>query len=82
MRQFIWGFMDVYKELILIKNSKTKVFEDKTAGISHLKYVVNPVAVTYLSTNKTYTHNSSNVSELKDPKNSKLALLIKTAGGA
>lgn len=60
--------MDIYKELILIKNSKTKEFEDKTAEISYLKYVKNQVAVTYLSTNRTYNYNCSNVRLLKDPK--------------
>ena len=60
--------MNIYKELILIKSSKTKEFEDKTAEISYLKYVENQVAVTYSSSNKTYTYNSFKINILKNPK--------------
>ncbi len=60
--------MNIYKELILIKDNKTKEFKDKTAEISYFKYIKNQVEVTYLSINKTYTYNSSNVRVFKEPK--------------
>lgn len=60
--------MDIFTELILIMDNKTQKFEDKTAEISYLRYEKNKVAVTYLSTNKTYNYNSSNVILLKNPK--------------
>ena len=53
--------MDIYKNLILIKNSQTKEFEDRTAEISHLVYAGNEVAITYLSSDKTYNYKSFNV---------------------
>lgn len=60
--------MNTNTDLILIKNSKTKQLEDKTAEISSLNFAANQVAVTYTSSDKTYTYNSSNVVVLKDPK--------------
>ena len=60
--------MDIYTNLILIKNSRTKEFEDKTAEISDFRYTLNQVAVTYLSTNKTYNYHFANVLVLKNPK--------------
>lgn len=60
--------MDIYKELILIKNSKTKEFEDKTTDIGYLKHVIKQVEVTYLTNNRTYKYNSSNVLVLKEPR--------------
>lgn len=60
--------MDIYTRLILIRNSKTKEFEDKTIEVSNFRYIRNQVAVTYLNTNKTYNYNSSNVRVFKEPK--------------
>jgi superfamily I DNA and/or RNA helicase len=54
--------------LILIKNSKTKQLEDKTAEISFLNFAANQVAVTYNSSNKTYNYSRSNVVVLENPK--------------
>lgn len=60
--------MNINTTLILIKNSKTKQLEDKTAEISYLNFAANQAAVTYTSSNKTYKYNSSNIVVLKDPK--------------
>lgn len=60
--------MNINTQLILIKSSKTKQYEDKTADITDLQYVANQVAVKYLYSNKTYNYNSSNVLVLKNPK--------------
>ncbi|MBE6069317.1 MAG: DUF2726 domain-containing protein [Clostridium lundense] len=60
--------MDINTELVLIKGSKTKEYEDKTDEIADLHYASDQVAVTYLHSNKTYNYNSSNVLVLKNPK--------------
>jgi superfamily I DNA and/or RNA helicase len=60
--------MDVHKKLILIKNSKTEVMEDKTAEIRNLVYRTNEVAVTFEKTNKTYTYKLANVQVYDQPK--------------
>ena len=60
--------MDIFRELILIKNNKTQEFEDKTAEINSINYFEqDKIAVTYLN-EKTYKYNSSKVIMLKNPK--------------
>lgn len=60
--------MDIYTQLILIKNSKTKEFEDKTSEVINIEYVKNQVKVIYSRANKIYNYNSSNVRVFKNPK--------------
>lgn len=37
--------MDIYTKLVLVKNSKTKKFEDKTGEINYLKYLQDKIEV-------------------------------------
>lgn len=60
--------MDIQTTLILIKNSKTNHFEDKTSEISCLKHVNNLVEITFINSNRTYKYSSSKVKEFKEPK--------------
>ncbi len=60
--------MDISAELILIKNSETQEFEDKTAEITYLKYDKNKLVVKYVATSKIYNYHSANVIWLKNPK--------------
>ena len=57
--------MDVFTNLILIKNNATNQFEDKTSEISCLKYVKNLVEITYKNSNKAYRYSSSKIVEFK-----------------
>lgn len=57
--------MDIFTNLILIKNNATNHYEDKTSEIFCLKYVKNLVEVTYKSSNKAYRYSSSKVMEFK-----------------
>jgi superfamily I DNA and/or RNA helicase len=59
--------MDTNIHLILIKNSKTKELEDKTAEVADIQCKEKQVAVTYLHSYKTYNYNSSNIVVLKNP---------------
>ena len=38
-------FMDIHAELILIKNSETQEFEDKTSAITHLQCEKNKIVI-------------------------------------
>ncbi len=60
--------MDIHTELILIKNSETQEFEDKTAEITYLQYEKNKIVIRYTDVNKAYNYNSSKVIWLKNPK--------------
>ncbi len=60
--------MNVFEEMILIKNKKIKKFEDKTNDISGINYVRNQFAVTYSRSNKTYNYNHRNVRVFRNPK--------------
>jgi superfamily I DNA and/or RNA helicase len=57
--------MDIFTNLILIKNNATNKFEDKTSEISSLKHVNNLVEVTYINSNRAYKYSSSKVIEFK-----------------
>lgn len=60
--------MNIENTLILIKNNKTTVFEDKTSEISNLTHTCSQVSVTYTSSNKTYNYKASNVIVCNNPK--------------
>jgi hypothetical protein len=53
--------MDIYTKLILVRNSKTGKMEDRTVEVSNLFFRNAEAAVTYKSTNKTYTYKTENV---------------------
>lgn len=73
--------MDILSNLILIKNSNTKEYEDKTAEISNLRDTGSKVAVIYLGSSKTYNYKSSNVYIFKNPKSINLNQLIISIDG-
>ncbi|PJI09229.1 MULTISPECIES: AAA domain-containing protein [Clostridium] len=60
--------MDIYTNLILIKNNKTKELEDKTQEIDYLKPFRDKVEIAYLNGKKSYMYNASNVQVFKAPK--------------
>ncbi|MFL0250021.1 AAA domain-containing protein [Clostridium neuense] len=60
--------MDIYTNLILIKNNKTKEFEDKTKEIDYLKSFEDKVEIAYSNGKKSYRYNASNVQIFKKPK--------------
>lgn len=60
--------MDIYTNLILIKNSKAKEFEDKTKEIDYLKPFGDKVEIAYLNGKKSYSYNACNVQVFKAPK--------------
>lgn len=60
--------MDIYTNLILIKNNKTKEFEDKTKEIDYLEPFGDKVQIAYSNGKKTYRYNTSNVQIFKAPK--------------
>ncbi|OEG00141.1 DNA/RNA helicase [Vulcanibacillus modesticaldus] len=69
--------MNIYKNLILIKNKQTNEFEDKTTKISSVEYLNNRVImVTYSGTNKVYKYNFVNIRVFKDPEIINLENLI------
>jgi superfamily I DNA and/or RNA helicase len=60
--------MDIYTKLVLVKNNKTKKFEDKTYEINHLKCLDNRIEVSYIkNTNRVYGYNSSNILIFESP---------------
>lgn len=60
--------MDIYTNLIFIKNNKTKEFEDKTKEIDYLKPFEDKVEIAYSNGKKSYRYNAVNVKIFKAPK--------------
>jgi len=60
--------MNIFTQLILIKNNTSNQFKDKTSEISSLKYVNNLIEITYINSNRTYKYSPLKVKEFKEPK--------------
>lgn len=60
--------MDILEQLILMRNSQTHEYEDKTADINSLEFSNNQALVTFNGNNKTYSYHSGKVRVLKNPK--------------
>ncbi len=60
--------MDMSMEMILIHNTRTNEYEDKTSDISTLEFSNNQALVTFNGNNKTYPYHAGKVRVLKNPK--------------
>ncbi len=60
--------MNIYKEMVLLRDTGTNTFKDKTSDIDFIKFNNNEVMIKFYNSSTCYTYKRNNVVSLKDPK--------------